>query len=209
MVDKIPIFTHRVHCFAVIAWLALVVSGFWAMAKYEYSPGVAATVVQWPVESAIVRASDRPTLVVFAHPQCPCTQATVVELEQAMVRCGGMIDARVGFFKPAGASLGWAKTDLWKAAEAIAGVSVFEDIDGAEARRFGSETSGQALLFSVDGLLMFSGGITAARGHVGENDGRSAVVSLAHARAAEYGATPVFGCSLVGHREAASSSSIP
>lgn len=179
------------------------------MAKYEFWPGVASTAVKWPEGAAAVRASDRPTLVVFAHPQCPCTRATIAELELVMGQCSDRIAARVFFFKPGGVSSDWAKTDLWQAAEAISGVSVVADVDGIEARRFGSVTSGQALLFSADGRLIFSGGITAARGHVGDNDGRSAVVSLAQSGSAERAATPVFGCSLTGPSEALSNPSVP
>lgn len=127
-----------------------------------------------------------------------------------MVRCGERVAVHVCFFKPAGASAGWAKTVLWSAAAAaIAGVSLVEDADGAEARRFGSETSGQSLLFSANGLLMFSVGVTAARGHVGDNDGRGSVVALAYARSAEHAAAPLFGCSLVGRSDAIFKSVIP
>ncbi len=209
MLDKSPIFKYRSHWLAIPAWSVLVLCGFWTMAQYEFSPGMRADMGQWPSGSPIVRAPDRPTLVVFAHPQCPCTRATISELEQAIAQCGDRISARVFFFKPAGSSQDWARTDSWKAADAIAGVSVLEDVDGVEARRFGTATSGQSLLFSVDGRLIFSGGITAARGHIGENDGRAAVISLAEAGSAKLVETPVFGCSLLGQGEPIPKPSIP
>ncbi len=46
---------------------------------------------------------------------------------------------------------------------------------GAE---LGSSTSGQVLLYDPSGRLAFSGGITAARGHVGDNAGSDAIVGL-------------------------------
>ena len=55
---------------------------------------------------------------------------------------------------------------------------MLRDDDGAEARRFGAETSGQTLLYDEHGALLFSGGITGARGHAGDNAGRASLVAL-------------------------------
>ena len=52
---------------------------------------------------------------------------------------------------------------------------MLRDDDGAEARRFGAETSGQTLLYDARGALAFSGGITGARGHAGDNAGRASL----------------------------------
>jgi hypothetical protein len=84
-----------------------------------------------------------------------------------------------------------------------------EDEDGAEAARFGAATSGQVLVYGRDGALVFSGGITAARGHFGDNEGSKAIAhfvadprpaaevrerSPADASAGNLARTPVFGC---------------
>lgn len=70
------------------------------------------------------------------------------------------------------------------------------DPDGVEARRFGAETSGHTLLFGADGHLLFSGGITASRGHSGDNDGENAIVALLNHQIPALTRTLVFGCSL-------------
>ena len=72
------------------------------------------------------------------------------------------------------------------------------DNDGIEARRFGSSTSGQVMLYNTQGKLLFSGGITASRGHSGDNDGRTAIVALLTQGQALTDETPVFGCQLFG-----------
>jgi hypothetical protein len=77
-------------------------------------------------------------------------------------------------------------------------VRALEDPDGEEARRFGASTSGQTLLYSGKGRLLFNGGITASRGHIGPNDGWDAVVSLLQTGTAKHQTTPVFGCSMLG-----------
>jgi hypothetical protein len=53
------------------------------------------------------------------------------------------------------------------------------------------------ILYDAAGRLRFSGGITAARGHAGDNLGRSAIVELLEGDSPTATATPVFGCSLL------------
>src|SRR5882724_1733252 len=114
----------------------------------------------------------------FAHPRCPCTRATLGELELVMARCEGLLNAHVVFIRPDSTTEDWPRTGLWRRAAAIRGVTVHSDDAGLEARRFGVETSGHTLLYDRRGHLLFQGGITAARGHSGDNPGRSALVAL-------------------------------
>lgn len=73
---------------------------------------------------------------------------------------------------------------------------MLSDIDGVEARRFGAETSGHTFLFDSGGQLLFNGGITAFRGHSGDNEGENAVISLINNRSGARAQTLVFGCPL-------------
>jgi hypothetical protein len=84
---------------------------------------------------------------------------------------------------------------LRRSAAAIPGVTVLSDVDGVEAGRFGSLTSGHTFLFDSAGRLLFSGGITGARGHAGENVGENAVVSLINNGSSQRDRTLVYGCS--------------
>jgi len=72
------------------------------------------------------------------------------------------------------------------------------DQDAAVARSYSAATSGQTLLYDGKGNLLFSGGITAGRGHEGDNRGQQAVVGLIAGQptAALPMQTPVFGCPL-------------
>jgi hypothetical protein len=76
-------------------------------------------------------------------------------------------------------------------------VDPVEDPEGAAALRFGASTSGQTILYNDSGRLVFNGGITAARGHEGPNDGQDAVIALLQNRAPRQTTTPAFGCSLL------------
>jgi hypothetical protein len=168
---------------------------------YENKPGrIGALSQTWPA-TQIERSSDRPTLVMLAHPRCPCTSASVGELAHIMARLEGRVAAYVLFVKPQGAGRDWDNTDLRRSAEAIPGVKVILDPDGVEASRFGAETSGHTELFGTDGRLLFSGGITASRGHAGDNAGESAIVALVNNEEPARTQTLVFGCSLANRTE--------
>jgi hypothetical protein len=188
---------------AVAVWIPAVGYGVNTLWRYSTTAGhPAEPPSEWPRFAPIERAAGRSTLLIFAHPKCPCTQATLGELGIIVAHGRERVNAFVFFYRPSAEPGEWAKTDLWQAATAIPGVRAFEDRDGAVARSFGVFTSGETLLYDPAGRLQFQGGITAFRGHSGDNAGRSAITALlqgdevpsknAHMTA------PVFGCSLRG-----------
>jgi hypothetical protein len=178
-----------------VLWLFLISTGIGVLWNYESTPGVAAAAPdRWPADSRIRRAPDHPTLVMLAHPHCPCTRASIGELARLMTQAQGRVTAYVLFVKPPDFAAGWEQTDLLTSAAAIPGVTVVRDDDGVEARRFRAATSGQTVLYDAAGQLLFSGGITSARGHAGDNAGRTAIVSLLTTDEAAQRETPVFGC---------------
>lgn len=182
---------------ATAAWILVTGLGLGLLWKYENAPGPAASAPAiWPSHSSIRPATDRATLIMVAHPHCPCTRAGIGELARLMAQAPGRVKTYVLFLKPAGSTTDWEKTDLWQSAASIPGVSVIVDNEGTEARRFHAQTSGQTALYDIDGRLLFSGGITGSRGHSGDNAGRSAIVSLLNSGDAERTETLVFGCPL-------------
>jgi hypothetical protein len=189
---------NRLVVFATGAlWLFMISAGVGILWDYESTPGVAAAAPgRWPEDSRIKRAPDRATLVMLAHPHCPCTRASIGELSRLMTQAQGRVAAYVLFVKPPNSADGWEQTDLLTSAAAIPGVNVVRDDDGVEAARFHAATSGQTMLYDAEGKLLFSGGITGARGHAGDNVGRTAVVSILTADEAEQRETPVYGCPL-------------
>jgi hypothetical protein len=177
-------------------WALAVAAGFVALWKYKLTPGPeTAVATSWPRPSKLRAAGDRDTLLLFAHPQCACTRATISELAGLMAHYGDRLDAWVLFDAPAGAGAEFTRTDLWSSAERIAGVHVLRDEGGAEAARFGISTSGTVALYRA-GKLLFHGGITPARGHEGNSFGRERIVSLLTTGKADRAEAPVFGCAL-------------
>jgi hypothetical protein len=190
------------------SWIVLVASGLGRLLAYEHTAGSSGVVAQsWP-GLTIKRATNRPTLVMIAHPRCPCTDSSVAELAQIMAEVNGKVAAYVLFFTPKDAGSEWEDTELKRSAAAIPGVTVVSDIDGIEAQRFGAETSGHTLLFGTDGRLLFSGGITASRGHAGDNTGEDSIVALLNNRTPARNETLVFGCSLADRPRTATAEAI-
>jgi hypothetical protein len=151
----------------------------------------------FPRHSAVQLVSNKPTLVLFAHPRCPCTEASFHELDGLLAETQNRVSVTVVFTIPDGVPAGWEQGNLWNSATSIPGIRVIRDQGGREALRFDVEGSGHALLYAPSGKLLFSGGITASRGHEGDNVGRSAVVSFILNGHAPVNHTPVFGCSLL------------
>ncbi|MBI3313535.1 MAG: RedB protein [Candidatus Omnitrophica bacterium] len=185
----------------IAAWFLLIAIGEGVLLNYGAKPGATAPPPgEWPAETSIPKNHDSPTLLMFVHPHCPCSRASIGELAIMAAHVQGKADIQVVFLKPGKFSDPWTKSDLWKQASGIPGVKVMVDENGKEAERFHALTSGQTLLYGVDGRLLFSGGITASRGHSGDNAGRSAVESILLKGSADRKQTPVFGCSLMDQK---------
>lgn len=177
--------------------MAAVGFGLTRLWAYENAPGTAAAApANWPSGSGLPTPRGRATLVVLMHPQCSCSQATVAELARLHARVRGALDTYVVMLSPSGMALDWVHSPLWRDAAAIPGVRVVSDDGGREATRFGAYTSGQALLYDGRGRLQFSGGITASRGHEGDNAGRSAIEAFVRHEPVDQTGTLVFGCGL-------------
>jgi hypothetical protein len=143
--------------------------------------------VLWPPATSLVRGTPRFAVMMFIHPECPCSRASLTELEALATRARDAAITIV-FSAPGG--------EMWTRASRIAGAKLVADADGREARRFGAATSGHVVVYERD-LLRFSGGITGSRGHAGFNGGRRAVEQILAGNAGE-AARPVFGCALAG-----------
>ena len=177
--------------------LILIVTAFAGLWQYKTTAGTsAATRPKWPTTSSLVLSKTHPTLVVFAHPLCACTAATLTELRGVMSEAAGKVDAQVLFMLPDGVGDDWLESATWRDAISIPGVHVQRDERSAEARRFGAATSGQIFLYAPDGYLLYSGGITDARGHVGANPSRALLMSQIDHPDRPARTAPVFGCGL-------------
>ncbi len=185
-------------CFCTLLWLSIAVGGVFYLTRYKNTPADkdGSYPLIFPPVSRLERDPTRATLIFFAHPKCPCTRASIRELSRFMTIVNGNLQAYVIFSKPADESEEWTATDLRTSAEAIPNVVVLIDENERETKNFNAQTSGLTLLYDRDGNLRFEGGITASRGHEGDNAGSRAIFEIITEDAAKTAETAVYGCPL-------------
>src|ERR1051325_8825510 len=120
-----------------IVWLAVCSAGLWALWGYQYTPGQPALRFPRRLFGNVIKPSaGAGTLLLFVHPRCPCTRASIDSLALIMTQSRGKIAAYALFFKPVSFAEKWERSDLWEEAAAIPGVTVLKDEGGAQAGYF-------------------------------------------------------------------------
>ena len=108
------------------AWWAVIVG--WMLAwpavwmwtvRYEFTtdpPAAAFSQRHWPQQTSLELDPSRPTLVLFLHPKCPCTRASLRELERILTGTGLKPEQQprvlVVASRPADAADDWHDTDI-------------------------------------------------------------------------------------------------
>lgn len=173
------------------------IAGFGALWVYSSIPGRQGTPpAHWPASSSLKRMSGQSTLVMFVHPKCPCSQASMSELSTILAHSAGRVQANVVFLRPPGEPESWTHTALWRTASALPQTSPITDLEGREAQLFQAFVSGETLVYDSSGNLRFHGGITDSRGHEGDNPGCSSIQAYLNTGKVPLARTPVFGCPL-------------
>lgn len=182
-------------------WLALSALGFSGLAAYDFNgslPDTGAT--RWPRETALVLDPDRPTLVYFIHPRCPCTAAGIAQLDRVLSRYAGAFRCFPVITVPPDMDRAWERGQNLDAAKRLPAARIVIDRGGDLTARFGAVHSGTLLAYAPDGTRLFAGGLTASRGHAGDSLGSLTLHDLAAGISPRQTATPVFGCPLLASR---------
>jgi hypothetical protein len=182
----------------LFVWAAAVSGGVIWVWRYKTTPGVASgPPVTWPVATELRRTGT--TLVMSLHPLCPCSHASVSELARLLAGIQAPPTVYALFIdlsgRPQSASR-VTRLPLWARAAAIPGVVPIVDRNGAIAKSFAAETSGDVIAYSAGGQLLFHGGLTAARGHEGDSFGRQRLLAVLRGGDPDLRTSPVFGCPL-------------
>ncbi|HEY4058308.1 MAG TPA: hypothetical protein VGM39_16965, partial [Kofleriaceae bacterium] len=167
--------------------MACIAIGIGAMTAHATKSGAQAEVPEeWPVGSNLPHHGV--TVMMFVHPECPCTRASLASLATAV---GDHTNATITIV-----ASGPMNDIAEHLVSSVRGARVVVDRDGKEAARFGAKTSGHVVAYDEDGHLAFAGGITAARGHIGPNMGAASVASIIAGAKPFTASRDVFGCSL-------------
>ncbi len=190
-------------------WGIAVATGCLILQAYAASPGAAVrTLSTWPKASEIPLDARRPTLLMFLHPLCPCSGASVDELGEILARSGNRVAAHAVILRASSKQFE-AGPRIDGSLSQLPGLTTWDDEGGVLARLFGVRTSGHVVLYDPQGRLLYSGGITPARGHRGENFGRAAVLARLFGEAADRCSAPAFGCPLLDPQPAPAAETRP
>lgn len=188
---------------AILAWAVAVGISWKMILEYGLKSEPAspdATSLRWPSDTNLVIVPNRPTVVFFVHPKCPCTRASLAELERLWV----LRDARANHSPqlivvvtiPPKATSDWLTTRTVERASNLPGATLAIDPEGRVAQRFGASTSGAVMWFDAAGECRYAGGLTASRGHEGDNLGRSSLERLLRGATQPVSSIPALGCKL-------------
>ena len=211
------------HIPLLALWACGCAAGFTALMVYGNQPGLVGEQAEGFVLPAEFRTGGGgPTLVMYIHPKCPCTRASIRELERLQADLLHPIQIVAFFYEPDGIDAdggdaeSWRDTDTCRSIARMPRTRTVPDPEGRVAAQAGVTTSGTVCLYDGEGRTVFVGGITPSRAHEGDSEGGLAlrrllnesnedleVLSTAHREAAGLpGRTAVYGCPI--HTPAAS-----
>ncbi len=178
-------------------WVVVVVFGMRSLMLYGSNAGADGLAPErWPESAECRRDANRMNLLMFLHPKCFCSRASLSELEKLQSHFNDQISVKIIFWIPDSVSEDWKQCALWKKVQGMVGVEGIQDSSGKLASRFGAKTSGQVVLYDQQGWLKFQGGVTAMRGEEGSNAGVEMIKTVIRKSDSRISSTPVFGCAL-------------
>src|SRR5437899_8663782 len=161
----------RTWLLALLLWLGLIGAGYAWLLHYSFAAGHIATAPRWiPASLVSPIPLTRAQLFLAVHPRCPCSRATVRELAKILSRAPNIADVTVLAYKPADKEDAWLEGELLNDCRRM-NCRICPDPDGKLAASLGSLTSGSVALYDAKRRLRYQGGITASRGHEGDNAG--------------------------------------
>ena len=181
----------------IALWSVAVGSGLLVLTNYSVAPGVMEPgKADWPQDTQLQLKPSGHTMLVFLHPHCPCSHATVNELSRLLADTQQQVHAQAVFFGPENRSETWSRTRLWHNARRATGVDPVVDVGAVESDRFGAISSGHVCLYSSSGERLFHGGITSSRGHECSNLATRSLTQILRCQQLVEGRFPVFGCKI-------------
>ena len=173
--------------------------GLFMSADYQWRPAASGQIpTAWPQAAKLVTPAKQPVLLMFLHPYCPCSRASLTELTKLISAEPGKALVRILIFDSPEFKQPANESDLWRQALTIPHAMVDRDLDGVLSRQFGAHASGTVILYDGTGQLQYSGGITAGRGHSGDNPGLQAITAALHGQPVIRRDYPVYGCPISG-----------
>lgn len=180
-----------------LLWGLVVLAAFVAIAVYAKTPGREELPPPRWGQFLPKLLDGHWRLVMAIHPQCPCSRASLVNLQRVLERHAATVTVDLYVYRPTDTELAWSDTPLVRLASQMPTLSLHDDIESRKARAFGIRTSGGVVLYSPEGEVVFYGGVTPSRGHEGACAGLSAIEDAIDGKPTTIDRFPVFGCPLL------------
>ena len=178
-------------------WLIATVAGISCLHKYSGTPAPSGpSKGQWPSGSKMLPGANISTFILFLHPHCPCSGASLASMIDIIDKFPLAAKYHAVFVRPKGVAATWEKSDLYLKCMGIKAIETSIDDGGEEAKKFGALASGQTYIYSPQQKLTFSGGITPGRGEEGSGPERKMVEQALMQSTTSTNYSPTFGCSL-------------
>lgn len=136
---------------------------------------------------------EYPLTLLFLHPECPCSDASIYEITQ-MQKLNSEMNFKIIISYPKNTYNKWvssnrAKRQLLKNKS----IELIDDKNNVLSDAFGASTSGVTLIFKEENNLVFAGGITPSRGHLGRTIAHEIIKE---ASLFSFTKNEVYGCSI-------------
>ncbi len=186
---------------ATVLWLTGITAGSYAMLRHEFDGRTASGAPeQWPAELGDFNPSESDlTLVMAVHPDCPCTRASIEQLDRILTQNPGQCQAIALVYTSEGDDATSIKEGAyWRRLASLPEVRPQLDPEGHFAIKLGSGISGTVAAYDRKGVLRFQGGLTPSRGHGGPSVAVTTINRILKGESNELAAAPTFGCSIDG-----------
>lgn len=178
----------------LVVWSIIILSmsiGFdaYAVRSGDAQPGSWATSVFPDVDD------QQPWLVMTVHPECACTELAMASLAESLRDQQVRVSVYVAMPETATPAQRQQCRDVWQVYREYSGQMQVCQVTPAAMQAAGAYTSGEVWVYGPHGQQWFRGGVTPARGHVGNCLGLQSVIVALRTSMAQSSA-PVFGCAL-------------
>lgn len=173
------------------SWLLICVGSIYGFQEYKNQAGLIGS--DFSDSEGVIKGPFH--ILMFIHPKCPCSVASLNALELIIRSCHSQPSAEVIVVGADESQIASNAFALVAKARAIPDAIVRSELLN-EAKLYGARTSGHLVVLNADKQELFRGGITPARGHEGQSVGMECVKSLLTGYAPAERTRPVYGCPL-------------
>lgn len=178
-------------------WIGISLFGWCTLFRHTFRPSITAEIAARSLcAQGLAQPSEAFQIVIFAHPFCPCTQATLDKLDESLTRFPAKTSIRVIFVIEGLERSSVEESSSIAFARRLPKVEVQFDDTGEAVLHWGARVSGEVFAFNRSGHCVFHGGLTSGRGHKGDSLGQKELERRAAGGCDEQYAGPVFGCAL-------------